>query len=285
MKAALFCPAKINLYLEVHDKRQDGYHELGTLFQSLDIGDELSAEVAESFSLTGAEEVTPDPESNLILKAARALYAYAADKGLRPSGGLRFALKKKLPAGAGLGGGSTNAAAALRLTNQLLDLNCTADELSQVAKRLGADVPFFLHGGTAFGEGIGEVLTPAPEPFPFHVVVATPKAHVATAWAYQNLPANRRRQWGKFKALYHVYCEDPGFYRTLHNDFEAPMLAHFPPIAEMHQELTRFEPIKVMLSGSGASLFALFEQEAQAETALKAIAPIARFSAPAHFIP
>jgi 4-diphosphocytidyl-2-C-methyl-D-erythritol kinase len=288
MKSVLFCPAKINLYLEVHDKRSDGYHELGTLFQALDIGDELSAQPAEGFSLSGAEEVTPDPESNLILKAARRLLAFAAEKAESPvpkHAGLHFELKKTLPAGAGLGGGSTNAAAALRLTNELLGLEIPESELMQVAKSLGADVPFFLHGGTAFGEGIGEVLKAAPEPFPFHVVVATPKAHVSTAWAYQNLNAERQRQWGKFKALYHIYCEDPRFYRTLRNDFEAPMLSHFPPIAAMHQALTQFEPIKVMLSGSGASLFALFESQAQAQSALLAISPEARFSALTHFTP
>jgi 4-diphosphocytidyl-2-C-methyl-D-erythritol kinase len=231
--------------------------------------------------LVGAETVTPDPESNLILKAARRLVQHAANLGhLHPSqvGGLHFTLEKILPAGAGLGGGSTNAAAALQLTRDLLQLPVTDADLFAVARGLGADIPFFLFGGTAFGEGIGDELKPAPDPFPFHIVIATPNAHVSTAWAYQNLAAHRKREWSKFKALYHLCNEDPGFYHTLHNDFEAPMVANFPEIRQIHSELSRFEPTKVLLSGSGASLFALFTDLEPAQKALDAIASQTRFS-------
>ncbi len=284
--ASLFCPAKINLFLEVHDKRPDGYHNLGTLFQALEIGDTLTATRAHGFSLTGAEGVTPDPESNLILKAARILLRKAEEKGgwtASSLGGLHFRLEKQLPAGAGLGGGSTDAAAALRLTRDLLRLPFDNAELQDIAKQLGADIPFFLFGGTAFAEGIGDKLMPAPEAFPFHVVIATPQAHVATAWAYQNLDAQRKRNWPRFKALYLLCHEDAGFYRTLNNDFEAPMLRHFPEIADMHARLQSFEPVKVLLSGSGASLFGLFTDANAAQKALESIAKHSRFSALTRF--
>jgi 4-diphosphocytidyl-2-C-methyl-D-erythritol kinase len=284
--ASVFCPAKVNLFLEVHDKRPDGYHNLGTLFQTLDIGDTLHATRAENFSLTGAESVTPDPESNLILKAARRLVEHATGHKLDKSkalGGLHFHLEKTLPAGAGLGGGSTDAAGALQLTRKLLQLPVSDSDLLTIARGLGADIPFFLFGGTAFAEGIGDELKPAPDPFPFHIVIATPSVHVSTAWAYQNLLADRKREWPKFKALYHLCNEDTGFYQALHNDFEAPMLQHFPEIRDIHAKLSQFNPVKVLLSGSGASLFALFTEASQAQKTLEAVAPFSRFSRQTRF--
>lgn len=285
--SSIFCPAKVNLFLEVHDKRPDGYHNLGTLFQTLDIGDTLHAELDESLSLTGAEAVTPDPEANLVIRAARLVLAEAANQAeprLPLAPGLRFRLDKTLPAGAGLGGGSSDAAGALQLANRLWDLRIPSARLAELAIQLGADIPFFLHGGCAFGEGKGEVLKPAPEPYPFHVVVATPKAAVETAWAYRNLDANRKREWDRFKAMYHFLNEDPGFYRMLRNDFEAPMLRHFAPIAELHARLEAHAPVKVLLSGSGASLFALFTESEQAQNALNDVASLTRFQALAHFL-
>ncbi len=285
--SSIFCPAKVNLFLEVHDMRPDGYHNLGTLFQTLDIGDTLYAELDDHLSLTGAEAVTPDPESNLVIRAARLVLAEASMQAepRRPSApGLRFRLDKTLPAGAGLGGGSSDAAGALQLANQLWDLGIPTARLAELAIQLGADIPFFLLGGCAFGEGKGERLKPAPEPYPFHIVVATPKAAVETAWAYRNLEANRKREWERFKAMYHFMNEDPGFYRMLRNDFEAPMLRHFAPIAELHSRLETHGPVKVMLSGSGASLFALFTQAEQAQNALADVLPLTRYQSMAHFL-
>jgi len=285
--AALYCPAKVNLYLEVHSRRPDGYHDLGSLFQTLALGDTLSAEPAEAFSMTGAEEVTPDAETNLVLRAARLLLAEAAkDPALPPPKfpALRFHLDKKLPAGAGLGGGSSNAAAAFLLANRILGMDMPLKRLSDLAARLGSDIPFFLHGGTAFVQGKGEVVASAPAPYPFKVVIATPKVSVATAWAYQNLESQRKRQWDKFKALYHIHCEDPGFFRVLHNDFEAPMIRHFPEIAEVYTLLARENPVKVLLSGSGASLFALFTDLPAAQSAQNAVASKTRFQALTEFL-
>lgn len=274
---SLSCYGKINLFLEVQDKRPDGYHDLGTLFQTIDCADTLSAEPWDSIALACPEGITADPEHNLVMKAARLLKDSYSDR-IDAKAGIRFTLDKVLPMGAGLGGGSSNAAAALLLASRLWKLGLTPEELVPLAARLGADVPFFLLGDTHFGEGKGEKLSPAPEPFPFHIVVGTPRCHVDTAWAYGHLDPDRKRRWAKFKALWVTFFEDPDFYRILHNDFEAPISRHFPPIKELSETMARHAPVKTLLSGSGASVFALFTDKGKAEECLEAIRGTCRFS-------
>ncbi len=276
------CFGKINLFLEIGAKRPDGYHDLGTLFQTVDCGDRLSAEPADDLSLAGAEGITAQPEDNLVLKAARLLRASFPER-VRPDAGMLFSLAKILPTGAGLGGGSSNAAAALRLCNRIWKLELADRDLLPVAAKLGADVPFFLFGGTCFGEGIGEVLSPAPDPYPFHVVIGTPNCRVETAWAYRNLDPQRRQEWARFKALYMTYCEDWEFYQVLRNDFDAPMRKHFPEIDSLAGKMAGFGPVKTLLSGSGASVFSLFREKGKAEECRKAIEAECRFSCVAGF--
>jgi 4-diphosphocytidyl-2-C-methyl-D-erythritol kinase len=277
------CFGKINLFLEIGSKRADGYHDLGTLFQTVDCGDRLSAEPSDELTLAGAEGITAQPDDNLVLKAARLLRASFPER-VRPDAGMRFSLVKILPTGAGLGGGSSNAAAALRLCNRLWNMGLSNQDLLPVAAKLGADVPFFLFGGTYFGEGIGERLTPAPDPYPFHVVIGTPNCRVETAWAYQNLDPQRRQEWARFKALYMTYCEDWEFYQVLRNDFDAPMRRHFPEIDSLAGKMAEFGPVKTLLSGSGASVFGLFREKGKAEECLQAIQAECRFSCLAGFV-
>jgi 4-diphosphocytidyl-2-C-methyl-D-erythritol kinase len=276
------CFGKINLYLEIGAKRPDGYHNLGTLFQTVDCGDRLSAEPSDGLTLAGAEGITAQTEDNLVLKAARLLRASFPER-VRPDAGMRFSLAKILPTGAGLGGGSSNAAAALNLCNRIWNMGLSHQDLLPVAAKLGADVPFFLFGGTYFGEGIGELLSPAPDPYPFHVVIGTPNCRVETAWAYRNLDPERRQEWARFKALYLTYCEDWEFYRVLRNDFEAPMRRHFPEIDSLAGKMGESGPVKTLLSGSGASVFSLFREKGKAEECLDAIRSECRFSCLAAF--
>ena len=282
---SLPCPAKLNLFLEVRGKRADGFHELGTLFQALETGDTLSAEPWDRLEIAGAEGVTADPKDNLILRAATLLqqrYAHKIPSGEKP-GGLRFTLEKRLPMGAGLGGGSSDAASALRLANDLWNLGATPAELRALGAELGSDVPFFLGAPTAFAEGRGEELTPAPAPYPFHVVVATPHCHVETAGAYRSLAKSLGgvygNKWPDFRIKFERDSQNPEIYRELFNDFEAPIAAEFPEIRAIRSLLTEFGPEKAMLTGSGASLFALFRQEDRARECLAETAPKCRFSA------
>jgi 4-diphosphocytidyl-2-C-methyl-D-erythritol kinase len=288
---SLPCPAKINLFLEVRGRRADGFHELGTLFQAVETGDTLRAEPWDAFALAGAEGVTANPDDNLVVRAARLLQARYPDR-LPPGAGIRFTLEKRLPSGAGLGGGSSDAAAALRLADALWKLDLSLDELRAHGAALGSDVPFFLATPSAFAEGRGEELTPAPAPHPFHVVIATPKCHVETPWAYRQLAAHRTQfqdgrfgiRWDSFRREYARHAGEPEFYRALHNDFEEPVTAHFPEIRAVQGILDGHSPIKTMLSGSGASVFALFETAGRAGEALAAVSPHCRFAVTTGFL-
>lgn len=283
VRDSLPCPGKVNLFLEIQDRRPDGFHDLGTLFQAVGCHDVLHAELWDTLSLACPDGITPDPDQNLVLKAARLLKESFPDR-IDAKAGIRFTLEKNLPMGAGLGGGSSDAAAALILAGRLWKLGLSPEDLLPFAARLGADVPFFLLGGTQFGEGKGERLTPAPDPFPFHVVIGTPHCHVDTGWAYSHLDSDRKRQWSRFKALYVTFFEDPDFYRILHNDFQAPISRHFAPIAELERTMTRYRPVKALLSGSGASVLALFTEQAKAEECLEGIRGICRFSCLTEFL-
>lgn len=271
------CYGKINLFLEIQDRRPDGFHDIGTLFQAVGCFDRLSAEPWDSLELSCPEGITAEPGQNLVLKAARLLQQAFADR-IDARSGIRFTLEKNLPAGAGLGGGSSNAAAALTLCSRLWKLGLSADDLLPYAARLGSDVPFFLLGDTHFAGGRGEILAPAPTPYPFHVVIGTPRCHVDTGWAYGNLDKERKRQWARFKALYVTFFEDADFYRILHNDFQAPIGRKFPPIRELSEAMARFSPVKTLLCGSGASVFSLFTDKGKAEECLEAIRGACRFA-------
>jgi 4-diphosphocytidyl-2-C-methyl-D-erythritol kinase len=281
MSLSLPCPAKLNLFLEIRGRRGDGFHELGTLFQALETGDMLSAEPAEGLEILGAEGVTADPGDNLVLRAARLLQKRYPAR-VPPNAGIRFTLKKRLPMGAGLGGGSSDAAGALRLANDLWNAGATPAELRALAAELGSDVAFFLSTPTAFAEGRGEELTPAPAPYPFFVVVATPHCHVDTAGAYRlaaaALGGKYGNRWMDFRRRFEREAQNPELYRDLFNDFEAPVLAQFPEIRQVRDRLQEFAPEKAMLTGSGASLFALFREEGQARECLAAVELMCRFA-------
>jgi len=277
------CFGKINLFLEIQERRPDGYHDLGTLFHTVECSDSLTAEPAEALILEGAEGITASPEENLVIKAAKSLRAAFPDR-VGSGAGIRFSLTKNLPMGAGLGGGSSNAAAALRLCNRLWKMELTDGDLHPVAAALGADVPFFLLGGSCYGEGKGEILKPAPAPYPFHIVIGTPHCRVETGWAYGQLDPARKKEWGRFKALYSTYCEDWEFYQVLRNDFDSPMRGHFPEIETLSNRIREFSPVKTLLSGSGASVFGLFREKGDAESCLQGIRESCRFSCLTSFI-
>jgi 4-diphosphocytidyl-2-C-methyl-D-erythritol kinase len=287
---SLPCPAKINLFLEVRGKRPDGFHELGTLFQAVETGDTLTAEPWDTVTLAGADNVTANPEDNLVVRAARLLMTRHPER-IPARAGIRYTLEKRLPSGAGLGGGSSDAASALRLADSIWNLGLTTQALKALGAELGSDVPFFLGVPTAYGEGRGEVLTPAPHPHPFHVLIATPHCHVETPWAYRELSAWRERtqagrfgtRWESFRRDYEVNAQSPDFFKTLHNDFEEPVGNHFPEIRSVRDALERHSPLKTMLSGSGASVFALFEGGEAAQAALPEVAPLCRFAVATRF--
>jgi 4-diphosphocytidyl-2-C-methyl-D-erythritol kinase len=277
-RATLNCYAKINLFLEVLGQRSDGYHNIGTLFQTINCFDRLSAESCTDVVLEGGENITRTPEENLIIKAAKAV-----KRLYQVSLGIKFHLQKNLPVGAGLGGGSSNAAAALKLCNQIWQLNILPDQLHDIAAQLGSDVPFLLHGGSYFATGTGDILVPAPFPHRFHVVIATPQCMVDTADAYGKITPNRSPSFSSFQNKYLKQHKNPTFYSSLKNDFEQSIYQRYPQIRELYNHMNTFNPVKVLLCGSGASVFGLFIDLSTAESCESAIRKICRFSCVSEF--
>ncbi|MCQ2055233.1 MAG: 4-(cytidine 5'-diphospho)-2-C-methyl-D-erythritol kinase [Fibrobacter sp.] len=210
-----YAPSKINLFLDVIRKREDGYHDLGTIFQTIDAGDTVSAELRDDgvVTLEYNEPQNYPKESDLVYKAALALKAYAVDqvagsandpqeRARRERLGADLFLEKVMPLGAGLGGGSADAAATLRLLSRLWNLNFEAPVLEEIGAKLGADVPFLVRGGTAFAEGIGERLTfmdPLELAAGEVLLVATPLDAVPTKDAYAGVPKSGLDRWERYK--------------------------------------------------------------------------------------
>lgn len=242
-------PAKLNLMLHITGQREDGYHNLQTLFQFIDICDELDFRVRQDNQLTLEPAIDGVAfEDNLIIKAARALQA-RSNRSL----GSDIRLNKILPMGGGLGGGSSDAATTLLALNHLWQLQLSFDELAEIGLTLGADVPVFVRGQAAFAEGVGEILTPTPElDEPWYLVVA-PQVHVNTGKIFSNKCLTRDT--------------DPISIRTAlrregNNDCQAVVSTLYPEVSKALNLLNNFSPAK--LTGTGACIFSSFGSEAEA---------------------
>ncbi len=262
-------PAKLNLYLHVTGRRADGYHTLDSLVAFAGVHDTLSAAPADRLSLDvdgRFAAALPDPAENLILRAARAL---AAEAGMAPLAALR--LTKRLPVAAGIGGGSADAAAALRALGELWAVAPDAGRLQAIAGRLGADVPVCLGGRAAFLGGIGELLEPAPTLPPAGLVLANPGLALDTAEVYRARaggfsPAARfQRPPADAAALARLI-------EARHNDLQAPAISLMPAIREVLDDLAALPGTLVArMSGSGATCFALFADRRAADAAAAAL--------------
>lgn len=260
-------PAKVNLHLEIAGRRDDGYHEVRTLFQSVDLYDRLTAEIVaprEEFDL----EVDPpgaveSGESNLVIRAALAL----AD-AFRPGVGVRFCLHKKIPVGAGLGGGSADAAAALVLLNRLWACELTEKSLHAFASALGSDVPFFLHGGLALGTGRGEEILPLPDLDDLAVVLVVPGVEVSTTEAYRRFSQRLTSEWqeGTVYAFTAGSWERPNWC-DMANDLEEAVVSGWPKVGEGLSLLRSSDPLHATLSGSGAASVAIYKHADDARRA------------------
>ncbi|MEP0545424.1 MAG: 4-(cytidine 5'-diphospho)-2-C-methyl-D-erythritol kinase [Rhodothermales bacterium] len=256
-------PAKINLGLHVLRRRADGYHAIETVLLPFGWHDTLTVEPAEDFRFTCSDPALPADERNLCVRAARAL---AGEAGIEPNGALY--LGKQVPHGAGLGGGSSDAAHTLRLLAEFWGLDLPAPVLHRLAADLGSDVPFFLHDEAMLATGRGEVLEPlADEPYrlPYALTVVMPSVQVATAAAYSLVEPKVE---GRPDLRDLVRSNDlERWRRDLVNDFEAPILARYPEIRAARQRLLDAGAGYAALSGSGAAVFGVFEQTANARDA------------------
>jgi 4-diphosphocytidyl-2-C-methyl-D-erythritol kinase len=260
--------AKINWNLSVLGRRADGFHELRTIFQTITLHDDLTlAERADGqLQLTCDAPDIPVDERNLIYRAAAAL---KEQYGLRR--GASVHLEKRIPAEGGLGGGSSNAAVALMGLAFLWNLKLSLAELCALGARLGADVPFFFTGGTALGTGLGTRITPLPEVSAEHLLIVTPGAKVATAEAYGalNVPALTKPLSDTILASSRgdEHFAD-SFPDALHNDFERVIFGLKPEVERAKTALVLSGARAALMTGSGSSIFGIFEnQEAQERAA------------------
>jgi 4-diphosphocytidyl-2-C-methyl-D-erythritol kinase len=250
--------AKINLDLRVLGKRPDGYHELRTIFQTISLADEIGLAFEPAPETRVVIEGNVDIEDNLIARAAR---LFLAENGI--AGTVRCELRKHIPMGAGLGGGSSDAAAVLRAMPALTGIPTPLRKLHAMAAQLGSDVPFFLYGGTAVGIGRGDEIFPLPPAPELYGLLVTPDIHVSTAEAYRALSARldpdqaaqKREQFGEL-----VWSLD---LRQARNDFEAAVFELHPELARIRETLADAGAILARMTGSGSAIFGLFEEPPQ----------------------
>jgi 4-diphosphocytidyl-2-C-methyl-D-erythritol kinase len=262
--------AKINLFLKILRKRPDGYHDLETLFHPIDLYDdlELTATGSEISTVTRHSSL-PSDESNLCLRAAHLL-----KNATHFGGGAHILLTKRIPLGAGLGGGSADAAAVLRGLNLLWNVRLPDETLRELAAQLGADVPFFLLGRSAYATGRGDLLSPVDISLPYWIVVATPPLHVSTSWAYAHCTP-RNEDDSTHETLERIgNLADPATVRSLMvNDFEPSVMQAFPGIRSIKKLFLEHGAIAALMSGSGSSVFGLFAEESRARTVAASLAP------------
>lgn len=267
-RLALRAPAKINLCLSVLGRRPDGYHDVEMVMQTVGLFDEVAVALGGSgIQVTCGTAGVPAGEGNIAWRAARAMLDRAGRAG---SAGVTIELVKRIPVAAGLGGGSSDAAAVIVALNRLLELGLSREELAGIGAGLGMDVPFFLYGPTALAQGRGEVLTSLAPPPPFWVLLANPGFETPTAWVYKNL---------NFALTKRVNCNNIAslpvgkIAELLHNDLETVTAQAHPVIGEMERALLESGALGARMSGSGPTVFGIFAGEQACRGAARALEP------------
>ncbi len=255
--------AKINLALYITDKLPNGYHSIETIFAPIQWHDTLTFSPSPTIELTCSNSSLPTDSNNLCVKAAKLL-----QETYRVENGIRIHLEKSIPFGAGLGGGSSDAATVLLYLNRYWQLNLPLAELATLALRLGADVPYFLSThGLAFADGIGEKLINLHVTFPYSLVVVFPNEVVSTVWAYKHLRLSFPRKAPNCRDALKNLIEtgDKAFLNVFENDFEPLVASTFPIVKSLKEALLKHGAVKAMMSGSGSAVFGIFDDEAQAQ--------------------
>jgi 4-diphosphocytidyl-2-C-methyl-D-erythritol kinase len=260
-------PAKINFRLDVLKKRSDGYHELRMIMQRIDLCDEIDIAVSTGsgirLSCEGSPYI-PSDSSNIVWRAADAIL-----KESRLDAAVSIYLRKRIPVAAGLGGGSSDAASVLIGLNSLLGARLPDEQLRRIALTLGADVPFFISGEPAFAEGVGEILTPLAAIPKLWLLLINPGIHIPTPWAYKNLDLTTEKVAAKLPFLYKSAAD---VCAILANDLEPVAMHRHPVINDVKEMLVAKGALGSLMSGSGSSVFGIFEDESAAKRAFANIA-------------
>jgi 4-diphosphocytidyl-2-C-methyl-D-erythritol kinase len=247
--------AKINLGLLVFDKRPDGYHNIETVLHRIDLYDEVHFEPDPSISVISSDPEAPGDKMNICFKAAELL-----QQNLEINNGVKITLNKNIPVGAGLGGGSANAALVLRELPRFWHRSIDEKALQSMALQLGSDVPYFLGSGSALARGRGEILDYFRLDVPYSIVLCYPNIHVSTSWAYGHATIQSENKHGDLAGLVRGGMKDPRLLLELRNDFEAVVFGQYPEILGV-KELMMHEGAELsMMSGSGSSVFGLYSR-------------------------
>jgi 4-diphosphocytidyl-2-C-methyl-D-erythritol kinase len=256
--------AKINLGLHVVGKRADGYHNIETIFHRINLFDEINIENSEHISILCSDPSVPADNANHCWKAVELLR-----NELGISAGASISIVKRIPSGAGLGGGSSDAASVLRLLPRVWNISVDPSVLHAVALRIGSDVPYFLQNSTAYAEGRGEILTPATLSLPFWIVLVNPNIHLSTPWAYNALSVQRNGTFPVRPRMLEQFTTDPmSAILSSENDFEAVVFEAHLKIKKIKLQLKELGAVLSLMSGSGSSMFGLFDDMV---SALKAV--------------
>ena len=255
--------AKVNIGLRIDGRRNDGYHTLKTLFQTISIHDNLILELQDEqgigFSTTGLK--VPTGEDNICVKAARKVLERENLKS-----GINIRLEKNISVGSGLGGGSSDAAAVIRGLNKLLKLDLDNSEMEAVALELGADIPFFIRGGCQYAEGIGDLLSPGEIEDNFIVLLVIPDISIATSWAYKNLDyLSLTSDTEDVNLARFPRNGETNKRRYFRNDFENLVFSEYPEIGEIKRQISESGAVYASLSGSGSGVFGLYDSMDEAE--------------------
>ncbi|MDF1851658.1 MAG: 4-(cytidine 5'-diphospho)-2-C-methyl-D-erythritol kinase [Verrucomicrobiales bacterium] len=247
-------PAKTNLWLRVLGKREDGFHEIETRMVALSLADKLKLRWREDeeVSLRCSDDSLPTGEENLVVQAVRAL-----EKHCGKVFAVDIELKKKIPSGAGLGGGSSDAAAVLLAINEMAQLNLPREELAKVGATIGSDIPFFVYERSCDCRGRGEIVEPVSEPVPsLPIFLLKPAFGISAAWAYQRFAESA--EYDGFS-----YEEQKQDWGSMSNDLERPVFEKFPVLGEMKGWLRAQPEVEAaILSGSGSTMLAILRKEA-----------------------
>ena len=254
-------PAKLNLFLHITGRRPDGYHSLQTVFQLLDWGDTLHFTRRSDGLVTRSSEISGvPPEQDLTVRAALLLKSHTGTQE-----GVDIAIEKRLPMGAGLGGGSSDAATTLLALNRLWKLALPREELQAIALKLGADVPFFVFGKNAFAEGVGEALEVVQLP-PRYFLVVTPRVHVPTAAIFSEKSLTRDSKPLTIVDFLAQHSRNAGWPDSFgRNDMQQVVVGKYAEVAQVLGWFDNVAPAR--MTGSGASVFAAFQSRDEAEAA------------------
>lgn len=250
------CYAKINWTLHVLERRADGFHELETLFQSISLSDRLIFAESDADRFYCSAPEVPADSSNLVVRAVERL------RRLRDFPPVNITLEKSVPTGGGLGGGSCNAAMTLLGINELFELRIAIEGLAEQALALGSDVPFFLHGGLCYATGRGERLVDLDDCPPESMLLVLPEEKVMTSRAFTDIAALRAEGAAVPNTKGEAWARDAIATRSFdlfRNDLEMPVFAQLPQLTDYKQQLLRAGAVSALMSGSGSTIFAVFE--------------------------